>query len=117
MTHYKNQIATELRGYGALTEKKIFGFCSLPAVELLAWFRNKPKSVFAPWVLRIPVAPWQCGFYVFPNFLDTKNRCLRDINLRQRSIVVSAPGGARTPNLLIRSQMLYPIALRARTAD
>jgi hypothetical protein len=26
-----------------------------------------------------------------------------------------APGGARTPNLLIRSQMLYPIALRART--
>ncbi len=24
-----------------------------------------------------------------------------------------APGGARTPNLLIRSQMLYPIELRA----
>jgi hypothetical protein len=52
--------------------EKIFGFCSLPAVELLAWFRNKPKSVFAPWVLRIPVAPWQCGFYVFPNFLIRK---------------------------------------------
>ena len=27
--------------------------------------------------------------------------------------LLHAPGGARTPNLLIRSQMLYPIALRA----
>ena len=28
-----------------------------------------------------------------------------------------APGGARTPNLLIRSQMLYPIELRAQTSN
>ena len=27
--------------------------------------------------------------------------------------LIDAPGGARTPNLLIRSQMLYPIELRA----
>ena len=27
-----------------------------------------------------------------------------------------APAGTRTPNLLIRSQVLYPIELRARTA-
>ena len=25
----------------------------------------------------------------------------------------SAPGGSRTPNLLIRSQMLYPVKLQA----
>ena len=29
--------------------------------------------------------------------------------------VQSAPGETRTPNLLIRSQMLYPIELRAPT--
>jgi hypothetical protein len=29
--------------------------------------------------------------------------------------VQSAPGETRTPNLLIRSQMLYPIELRALT--
>ena len=28
--------------------------------------------------------------------------------------IVDAPGGTRIPNLLIRSQMLYPIELRAR---
>ena len=28
-------------------------------------------------------------------------------------LIEGAPGGTRTPNLLIRSQMLYPIALRA----
>ena len=27
---------------------------------------------------------------------------------------VSAPAGIRTPNLLIRSQMLYPVELRAQ---
>ena len=30
-------------------------------------------------------------------------------------ITESAPGGSRIPNLLIRSQMLYPIELRAHT--
>jgi hypothetical protein len=30
-------------------------------------------------------------------------------------ILFSAPGGSRIPNLLIRSQMLYPIELRAHT--
>ena len=29
--------------------------------------------------------------------------------------IVDAPGGTRIPNLLIRSQMLYPIELRARS--
>jgi hypothetical protein len=35
--------------------------------------------------------------------------------LSERSFVFdrNAPGGTRTPNLLIRSQMLYPIELRA----
>ena len=28
-----------------------------------------------------------------------------------------APGGARTPNPLLRRQMLYPVELRARAAD
>jgi hypothetical protein len=28
----------------------------------------------------------------------------------------SAPGGSRTPNLLIRSQMLYPLSYRRREA-
>ena len=43
--------------------------------------------------------------------------------LQQQHGVSNAPGGTRTPNLLIRSQMLYPIELRApitiivRTAD
>ena len=32
-----------------------------------------------------------------------------------RSMFSHAPGGTRTPNLLIRSQMLYPIELRAPT--
>jgi hypothetical protein len=30
-------------------------------------------------------------------------------------VFANAPGGTRTPNLLIRSQMLYPIELRAPT--
>ena len=34
--------------------------------------------------------------------------------LYQLSYTRSAPGGTRTPNLLIRSQMLYPIELQAR---
>jgi hypothetical protein len=29
-------------------------------------------------------------------------------------VIESAPGGTRIPNLLIRSQMLYPIELQAR---
>ena len=35
----------------------------------------------------------------------------------RRSFVASAPVGTRTPNLLIRSQMLYPIELRALECD
>src|SRR5690348_10224391 len=31
--------------------------------------------------------------------------------------LVDAPGGTRIPNLLIRSQMLYPVELRARSND
>ncbi len=31
----------------------------------------------------------------------------------QQAILTGAPGRSRTPNLLIRSQMLYPIELRA----
>jgi hypothetical protein len=39
---------------------------------------------------------------------------------RRQTLPPNAPGGTRIPNLLIRSQMLYPIELRARsktTAD
>src|SRR5438105_15318065 len=35
----------------------------------------------------------------------------------QRELYESAPGRARTSNLLIRSQMLYPIELRALSAS
>src|SRR5438067_4400743 len=34
---------------------------------------------------------------------------------RRQSCTAHAPGGTRIPNLLIRSQMLYPIELRARS--
>jgi hypothetical protein len=33
--------------------------------------------------------------------------------MRHNPLRPNAPGGTRTPNLLIRSQMLYPIELRA----
>ncbi len=33
------------------------------------------------------------------------------------ALLTNAPGGTRTPNLLIRSQMLYPIELRAPTTS
>jgi hypothetical protein len=48
------------------------------------------------------------------NFHDTQE-FQRVTNRASCCGLTSAPGGARTPNLLIRSQMLYPIALRART--
>src|SRR3954463_5491162 len=34
---------------------------------------------------------------------------------RRQTSTAHAPGGTRIPNLLIRSQMLYPIELRARS--
>ncbi len=34
-------------------------------------------------------------------------------NMPQTLVDIGAPGETRTPNLLIRSQMLYPIELRA----
>ena len=38
-------------------------------------------------------------------------------SLTYKSKVCRALGGTRTPNLLIRSQMLYPIELRAQQGD
>jgi hypothetical protein len=32
--------------------------------------------------------------------------------IRRNHTVIGAPGGSRTPNLLIRSQMLYPLSYR-----
>ena len=36
---------------------------------------------------------------------------------KRRPLIQSAPGGTRTPSLLVRSQTLYPIELRARTGS
>ena len=41
------------------------------------------------------------------------NRCHWNGALQRSNLASSAPGEIRTPNLLIRSQMLYPIELRA----
>ena len=38
----------------------------------------------------------------------------RLLSIDNRQLVFCAPGGTRTPNHLIRSQVLYPIELQAR---
>ncbi len=41
-------------------------------------------------------------------------RSIPTLHSAVQEIVLSAPEEIRTPNLLIRSQMLYPVELRAR---
>ena len=48
----------------------------------------------------------------YPPPLICLNKCRGYVN--QRHINAGAPAGIRTPNLLIRSQMLYPVELRAQ---
>ena len=42
------------------------------------------------------------------NRVETQNRAVQSV--LYRAILVGAPRGIRTPNLLIRSQMLYPLS-------
>jgi hypothetical protein len=48
------------------------------------------------------------GGTVWPAHQPGKSR-----TLARQDIPLSTPGGTRTPNLLVRSQTLYPIELRA----
>ena len=65
--------------------------------------RSRPAIKIDGSALEIAVRPAFGGALVFVNSLRslTKTKC-------------GAPEETRTPNLLIRSQMLYPIELRAR---
>jgi hypothetical protein len=64
----------------------------------------------------------QLGFLLYPSLREPQ-KCPRSIQAKQKVlldfcckclILIHAPGEARTPNLLIRSQMLYPIELRVQ---
>jgi hypothetical protein len=48
---------------------------------------------------------WQAdGKHTFPCVAQNQHKCL---------VIKYVPGGIRTPNLLIRSQKLYPVELQA----
>ena len=53
------------------------------------------------------------SFASHPSFNETTKNATPK-NRESRRAVIHAPEGTRTPNLLIRSQMLYPIELRAQ---
>ena len=49
-----------------------------------------------------------CCTYMVPH----KTKCLQPFKLQAFNLTISGRVGIRTPNLLIRSEMLYPIELR-----
>ena len=49
-----------------------------------------------------------------PKDVIIKNAMRRGISLQHKALDWGTPGRIRTPNLLIRSQTLYPIELRAQ---
>ena len=71
-----------------------------------------PCRAETPWVVSNAVveAPFLAGVR------DTPQSSLENQESRAEpaQFLRSAPAGVRTPNLLIRSQVLYPIELRAR---
>ena len=63
-------------------------------------------------MLRLPFACGQTHFCESAPALYSTNKTKR--SPKRPFCFIGAPGGTRTHNLLIRSQMLYPIKLRAQ---
>ena len=65
---------------------------------------------------RLPFVCGQTHFCEFATSLHNADKTKKGLK-RDLFCFIGAPGGTRTHNLLIRSQMLYPIKLRAQRLD